>query len=332
MSYLMWAALLAPGFDPQQPPPARPQTAPGQQQAQAMASNLDGTWMVLYAEKDGQKLADHQNQTVTIKGNVLTVNKDGQEHSIRLQFGPNHHLTATPEAGQHAAHTQARPGERQQAGSAEGRNQPAAGAAAKPGEQGQTPTARDQNSQRPGTALPAPAQGQTPGGPAVAHEPGSQGHHQAMAHEGVFIETNEFLCLALNQAFEGETHGQPATAAATTPAPKTTLTQPAQSTPRPGQPAPAGQQPTAPAAQRTQPGNNQQAAAGQPHAVNELPGQPGGIRTANYTPGAGNMQHSGFVLILRRQSGQQPTGQQPAGQQPTSQQPANQRQQGIGAK
>src|SRR5579883_3426000 len=100
MSCLMLAALLAPGFDPQPTPPARPGAE--HQQAQA-ASSRDGTWMVICAEKDGQKLADTQNHTVTIRGDVLTWNKDGQEHRVHLQFGPNHRVMATPEGPEHAA-------------------------------------------------------------------------------------------------------------------------------------------------------------------------------------------------------------------------------------
>jgi hypothetical protein len=290
----MLAALLAPGFDPQPTPPTRPGAA---QQAQA-TSPLDGTWTVICAEKDGQKLAENQNHTVTIRGNVLTWNKDGQEHRVHLQFAANHRVIATPEAVQHAAPAPARAGEQQQA-------RPA-GTTPKPGEPAQAPGARDQNSQRPGTTLPAPAQAA-----AGTRETGTPGQHPAAQggpHEGFFIETSDFLCLAFDQGFGGEMHGK-VTAAAANPATRATPIQPAPAAPRPGQPATNPQQAT-----------NPQAAAG----------QLGGIRTANYAPGAENMQHGGFVLILHKQGGQQPTGQQPTGQQ-GQQQPVRQ-QPGVGAK
>ena len=102
MSCLMLAATLALGIDPQPtPPPARPAIAPTQQgqtqQGQTMASHLDGTWIVMFAEKDGQKLNNSQNDTVTIHGNVLTWQKEGKEHHLHLQFGANHQLTGWPD-------------------------------------------------------------------------------------------------------------------------------------------------------------------------------------------------------------------------------------------
>lgn len=306
MSYLVLAALLAPGFDPQSPPPTRPGVGAGQQ-AQT-ASHLDGTWTVICAEKDGQKLADVQNHTVTIQGDVLTWNKDGKEHRVHLQLGANHRLTATPAEGQQATGAQTRSGEQQ--------NQ-SAGTAAKQGEQGQTAAAREQNSQRPGTALPGRAQGQAPAatptrtaGTPGSHEEGTQ----AGPHEGFYIATSDFLCIAFDQGFGGDMHGQHA---ATSPAAKE---QPTQAATRPGQPATTTQPGATANANR---GINPQAAPGTQQVRNETPGQPGGVRTANYSPGAANMQHEGFVLILHRQGG-------PAGQQHTPR-PTGQ-QQGFGAK
>jgi hypothetical protein len=219
---------------------------------------------------------------------------------VHLQFAPNHRVIATPEAVQHAAPAPAR-----------------AGFAPKPAEPAQAPGTRDQNGQRPGTTLPAPPQAT-----AGTREIGTPGQHPAAAqagpHEGFFIETSEFLCLAFDQGFGGDMHGK-VTTAATNPATRATPNQPAPAAPRPGQPAANPQQAT-----------NPQGTAGTSQARTEAPGRPGGIRTANYAPGAENMQHGGFVLILHRQGGQHPAGQHPAGQQ-GQQQPPRQPP-GVGAK
>lgn len=321
MSCLLLAATLALGFDPQSTPAAPPPGAPTTPQGQAAMSHLDGTWLVIYAEKDGQTLSNKQNETVTIHGNVLTWNKDGQEHRVNLQFGAHHHLMATPAHAEHAAKSQANTAEHQPTATGERSGQAPTRTAAKQGEAGQAAPAGDQSNQRPGIVLPAHIPGQLPGGAAATRESAAAGQSQAEqqggAHHGVYIHANEFLCLALEQGFEGEQH-KPAATGVAKPGTLGASTQPAAQAARPGQTGANAQQGTTPntnqgtaqpaTAQRGQPGNTPQGTAGTSQAKNEQPGTAGTARTANYAAdarSAGNMQQSGFVLILRREGVQQ---------------------------
>jgi len=295
MSSLMLAAVLALGQTPQ-PAHANPQgAAPGQQ----AASTIDGTWTVLFCEKDGQKISTSQNNTVTIQNNVLTWNKDGKEHRVHLMLGANHMLTAWPENMQQGAQQQAKPGE------AAGQKQ--VQTPAKPGQPaGKQPNTATAQAERPaakpeavhggpGTQLPLPAQGQTPAQPAraaTAENTPAQG-----SHHGVYIDGGDVLCLSLDKAFMEEKTEH----AAVAPKPATQSATPV-----------AGRQAQAPTTGGTANSAvpNQQAGAkpGTP-ATNQSVGaqasqQGQNIRQAAYGPGS--MEHSGFVLILERENaGQQ---------------------------
>ena len=119
---------------------------------------LDGTWQVVYAEKNGQKM-DLGKATATIREGVLTLKHDGKEKVMQLRFGPQQMVWATDisEQGEH---------ERGNATAGKG-----------------------------GTAQP----GTTPGGLAQRRagyqggvpQPGSA----ANAHHGVYIASQDFLCL-----------------------------------------------------------------------------------------------------------------------------------------
>lgn len=271
MSCLMLVATLALGADPQSTPPARAGVAIGQQ-GQSMASNLDGTWTVLCAEKDGQKLGQMPNATVTIHGNVLTWQKEGKEHRMRLQLGANNMLSATPE-----------------------HDEPAAKAPAKTSEHPQGAQAN----QRAGNAAPAePAKGIPTAVPAktgLNGLPQTAGSPLLSVHQGVYIETNDFLCLSLNKGFDGEMSRQEAAASAKPAAPNTPN---------------SNADKNALGARAAQPVAEPKGTASTVQANSQPAAKAGEIRTANYGveqhPTAGNMNQKGFVLILRRETGQQP--------------------------
>jgi hypothetical protein len=321
----MLAAALAFGADPQQPGPAgggQPGVPAGQQgaahQGAVTGLHVDGTWTVLCAEENGQKLNTGQNQTVTIRGNVITWQKDGKEHHARLLFGPNHMLTCLPEKTGQEGKTQGQastPGH-PRVGTPERQGQtgtPAPGAKAE-GQKGQPGTAQagaGQPGAEPGQTPQIPNRGPLPGQvgylPPVpgrdnigAGAPGT-GVHAMGSHHGVYIFADNFLCLTFDAGFPGM-HERMTPGAA-----------------KAGKGQGAGQHPgtTVP---------NQQAGAGQPgQPVVTTPGRTSGppvpgqvtaqapaggqTRTANYPregqhAGAGMSQQGGFVLILRRAGGQ----------------------------
>lgn len=362
MTCLMLAATLALGFGPQQPSGpvggGQPGAAAGQQGALTQ-SPMDGTWTILCAELNGQKLNTGSHGTVTIRNNILTFQKDGKEHRVHLQFGANHMVSVRPENTEKGAGAQGQTGERgqQQPGAREGQGQ-RPGQTGKEGEKSgkATPQGTDEKSgeQAQGTQVPAQGRPQIP-----AHIPGQpdyriyQGATQQAgqaahlpqgagpgAHQGVYIFADDFLCLAFDHGMMmGGTQHQanaPAgsSASGTLGAGQRATT--GQQTAAPGHPqgttqqaaAPGQQQGTNPQGankqgtnqqaanpQRTQPGGTPQATPGAGQTASANQGTGGQTRTANYpnsTPQAGAAGHQGgFVLILRREGGQQNQGQRP---------------------
>jgi len=314
----MLLATLAAGFDPQQSPTTgRPGAAPGQQ----AASHLDGTWTVLFCEKDGQKLSTGQNDTATIQGNMITFRREGKEHRVHLNFGQNHSLTAWPEPSDNANKGETNTGAK--TGSANRQGQPAASPQGNAGQTaGQAAGGQKTGEQHPGNTAQAnkPNPAHAPQAAASVHQAPPAG---AM-HHGVYIYADEFLCLALDQGFMDEKRTQPTAGTQhqqptagtqhqqpTTPAnPNQTTAQPG-AAPKPGTDQAAGGKPqTAPGAQ----------AAGDRPGLGETPDR---LRQANYQPPAaitqaantqpaagqtagGQMQQQhGFVVILQRAKGGQ---------------------------
>jgi uncharacterized protein (TIGR03067 family) len=249
-----------------------------------MASHFDGTWTIVYAEKNGEKMPLDQNAKATISGNVLTVQKEGKEHRMQLQFSPNHQLMAWHQAADQSGKKEQQPGK------------PAAQAAppatpeAKRGEAAQTPQTlnaqRQGNTQQPNNQLPGAqalqAYNNTPHAP-IAPQQG--------LHHGVYIESSEFLCLSLDGPFMEEKREH---VAAVTPKPGTTSNLNPPAATQPGQRA-ATPAPATPGVQQ---------------AKNERPGQAGETRSANYPADhqqahPGTPQNGGMVLILHREGGQQ---------------------------
>jgi hypothetical protein len=280
MHCLLLLASLGQGVDPQPP-------APGAPPAASASSQLDGTWTIVYAAKGGQKMNEKQNESVTIRGNVLILHAEGKEHRMHFNFGPNHNLSIWHDAADQGQQPKTPANETQRNAANRDNNQNARGNQSTP----QTPAS-------PGApALPAQIPGQ-PGpvaGRNVVNEAMTQTGPQG-TRQGVYINAGEFLCLAFDRSnVEGR---ESATLPPLAPRPSNSPGQPAaQATPVPGQGANA----QANNAQRPQPG----ATAQRP---NETPG-----RTANYPPEgltpAFKFQPNEFVLILRRQ-GSQPNSNQ----------------------
>jgi hypothetical protein len=214
---------------------------------------------------------------------VLTWQKEGKEHRVRLQFGPNNTLTATPEREENNAKTRAKTAE------------------------------------QPANAPASEAQNKIIGSVLLRSGANGQGGQSLPMHQGVYIETSDFLCLFLSQGFESEMHGQQAAGAekaATPNAPKQQAARPAQNaanTPQQAQAPNANADKNAQAVHTLQQGTEVKGATttGTTQAKNEPAAKAGETRTANYGAEqhhAGNMQQKGFVLILRREGTQQPQG------------------------
>jgi hypothetical protein len=318
MNCLMLAATLAVGLDPQQPVPqhANNQTkAVAGQQGTLPATHLDGTWTILCAERDGQKM-NAANETATIQGNILTWKKDGKEHRVQLQFGENHMFTARPEHQEHAAATQA------QAGS---RSTPKAATPEQPGQRPNQPAAAQNSAeQQPSNAVPAPStnlvnglaqQGIFAQAEHRAANVAATEHHATagqMEHHGIYIFADNYLCLSFDTAgMGGMEEGTNANAAK--PAAKANASQPAERTGQqaattPGNATPKPQPATS--QQAATPAGNARQAGTEPRAANAAPGtaEQSKVHQAGYAvpaAGAGMSQHGSFVLILRREKSEQ---------------------------
>jgi hypothetical protein len=269
----------------QQPPAAQQSTAqhPAATAREQTKSPMEGTWTVLCCEKGGQKMGSAQHGTVTIQGSVLTCKIDGKEHRVHLMVGPNHMLTAWPEAPQQGSNTQNKDGK-------VSNQQPAT-------------TAAEPTRNNPGqvTADARPNQQILPGQPGIGIGQPSALHQGS--HHGVYIATNDFLCLALDRPFfEEEQKHAAGTAKPGEPAPT--------AQPKPGT-QPAGQPGADPVAGKQQPANGvEQRGSNLPLPTGQAAAEfAERIRKAGYGPGiATNPQqpeHHGFVLILQREGDRQ---------------------------
>jgi hypothetical protein len=220
---------------------------------------LDGTWQVVYAEKNGQKM-DLGKATATIREGVLTLKHDGKEKVMQLRFGPQQMVWAVDisEQGEH--------------------------------ERGNA-TAGKGGAVQPGTA---------PGGLAQRRA-AYQGGVAANTHRGVYIASQEFLCLGLegNQVPGGPNNRTGVSGAAN----RGGIAQPAQpNAPGAGQ-AGAPSTGAAPAAGQSQ-DRNDSGAPGQPRTgqTGAGIGAPGhqNINARGPHMAQGQFSQAEFVLILHR--------------------------------
>src|SRR5689334_18441011 len=90
MSPLLLAAVLSVGGA------AEDRAAGGER---AAGPNVQGRWLIVYAEEGGRRNNSWEQRQATVRGNTLTYEEEGKTHSIQLKFGPNQTLSAVTSAG-----------------------------------------------------------------------------------------------------------------------------------------------------------------------------------------------------------------------------------------
>lgn len=71
----------------------------GADERAAAAPDVEGKWLIVYAEEGGKRNTTWEQQVATVKGTTLSYSKEGDERSIRLAFGSNQTLKATASGG-----------------------------------------------------------------------------------------------------------------------------------------------------------------------------------------------------------------------------------------
>jgi hypothetical protein len=62
--------------------------------ADAPAPNVDGKWLIVYAEEGGRRVQGWEQHVATLKDGVLTYDREGKDVTIDLKFGPKQTLKA----------------------------------------------------------------------------------------------------------------------------------------------------------------------------------------------------------------------------------------------
>ena len=65
----------------------------------AAAPNIEGKWLIVYAEEGGRRNTTWEQRVATVKGDTLSYSKDGDDRSLRLTYGPLQTVKATMSAG-----------------------------------------------------------------------------------------------------------------------------------------------------------------------------------------------------------------------------------------
>ena len=65
--------------------------------------DVEGKWLIVYAEEGGRRNTTWEQQVATLKGDTLSYSKEGEERSLRLKFGADQKLTASLSVGGKAA-------------------------------------------------------------------------------------------------------------------------------------------------------------------------------------------------------------------------------------
>jgi hypothetical protein len=93
MSTLLMAAMLATvGAD-----------QPGAKGAEGAMPQVEGKWLIVYAEEGSRRMNSWEQRVVTIKDNTLSYERDGKEQTIRLKFGPHQSLKASADGKEEGA-------------------------------------------------------------------------------------------------------------------------------------------------------------------------------------------------------------------------------------
>jgi hypothetical protein len=61
--------------------------------------DVEGKWLIVYMEEGGKRNTTWEQQVATIKGDTLSYSKAGDNQSMKLAFGPDQTVKATPSAG-----------------------------------------------------------------------------------------------------------------------------------------------------------------------------------------------------------------------------------------
>jgi hypothetical protein len=200
MNLLLTLALAA-GAAPQAPPPPAP--PPSSLPPAGLPARLDGHWSVVYAEQAGHRI--DLGPALDVRNGAVVLNLDGQARTYRLDFGPGHTLQAAPVTpGATAPVTPetpaapARPATPAAPAVPGTGTRPAAPVTA-PGVQGVGSGAVTGTGSGPRTG---DTSGTTPAAPGTSPNPnqGTAGRASTTpgALDGVFILSNEFLCLSLS--------------------------------------------------------------------------------------------------------------------------------------
>lgn len=83
MSALLFAAMLTVGVGQDAQPTA------------SAAPNVNGKWMVVYAEQKGHRIESWNQQRATLQDGALSYQTNGKEETLHLKFGPHQTVTAT---------------------------------------------------------------------------------------------------------------------------------------------------------------------------------------------------------------------------------------------
>lgn len=71
--------------------------------AQADGPNLDGKWLVVYAEEGGRRNNAWEQRLATVKGDTLTYEDAGKTRTVNLKLGKNQTVEATREGDEKPA-------------------------------------------------------------------------------------------------------------------------------------------------------------------------------------------------------------------------------------
>src|SRR5262245_18675572 len=64
-------------------------------QDKAAAPNIDGKWLIVYAEEGGKRNTTWEQRVAAAEKDTLSYSKDGDDRSVKLTFGAKQTLTAS---------------------------------------------------------------------------------------------------------------------------------------------------------------------------------------------------------------------------------------------
>lgn len=58
-------------------------------------ANVDGKWLIVYAERGGRRNNTWEQQQAMLQGGTLSYEAEGKQHSLKLTFGPHQTVKAS---------------------------------------------------------------------------------------------------------------------------------------------------------------------------------------------------------------------------------------------